>query len=102
MSAYIKLSTLEYPRHEGDIRIEYPDIREDQTGSTFPCPDTYALVTWVDNPTVRHDERYYEGLPELVDGTWRMTWLVRPATQEEQDALINDLDAPGSTPDVIE
>ena len=69
MSAYIKLSTLEYPRHEGDIRVDHPEI-----GAEFVCPFTYAPVEWVDAP--QYDlatQRVSEGAPELVDGKWRMT-----------------------------
>jgi hypothetical protein len=44
MIAYIRLSNLEHPLHEGDIRLEHPEITEDQTGDTFPCPPTYAMI----------------------------------------------------------
>jgi hypothetical protein len=109
MSAYIKLSTLEYPRHEGDIRLEHSEILESQTGDTFPCPLTYALVTPTQppsfNPTV---SKCIEGAPVQVEDAWQMTWVVVPLTQEEldfyaqQDAAFNLLDKPGSVPDVIE
>jgi len=72
MSAYIKLSTLEYPRHVGDIAID-PDGESD-----------YANVEWVDPPV--HDiktQLCMESTPEQIDGVWRMTWTVRSLTQEE-------------------
>ena len=70
MTAYIKLSTNEYPRHAGDIAI-------DPTGE-------YAIVQWVDRPTFdRETQRCVEGVPEQIDGQWRMTWIVRDATPEE-------------------
>lgn len=111
MSAYIKLATLEYPRYEGDIRLEHPEIAEDQTGETFVCPATYAAVEWVDAP--QYDlaaQRVDQGAPEFVDGKWRMTWTVRQAMQEEIDALAEankppphmDTTQPGTAPDVIE
>lgn len=84
MTAYIKLSTLEFPRHEGDIRLEYPEITQEQTGDSFPCPDTYALVNWVEPPA--HDaklQRCAPGQPVNESGTWRITWVVRDATPEE-------------------
>ena len=68
MSAYIKLLTLEYPKHEGDIRLEHPEIHEDQTGETFPCPETYAPVIWVNPPTITETQRCHEGAPELLNG----------------------------------
>jgi hypothetical protein len=84
MSAYIKLSTLEYPRHEGDIRDEHPEIREDQTGDTFPCPSTYALVEWTDCPDFNFDRQVaYELPPVQVDGKWKMVWAVRDLTPQE-------------------
>jgi hypothetical protein len=108
MSAYIKLATGEYPRFEGDIRLEYPEITEDQTWPNFPCPDTYAPVQWVDEPVVDPaTQTYAEGPPELVDGTWYMTWVVRNWTQEELDqiaaniAAAGDVNGPGTAPDVV-
>ena len=79
MSAYIKLSTLEYPRHEGDIRIEYPDM-----GEEFSCPNSYALVEWVDAPTIDHSTQLaYEAPPQLINGAWTMVWAVRDLTADE-------------------
>ena len=70
MTAYIKLSTNEYPRHDGDIAL-------DPTGE-------YAAVQWVDAPDFNcATQRCGEGLPEQVNGQWRMTWIVRDATSEE-------------------
>jgi hypothetical protein len=87
MPAYIKLSTQEYPRFEGDIRNEHPEISEDQTWPDFPCPPDYEYVNWVDPPYVEAPLQYaYEGKPELVDGQWYMTWFVGEMTQEEWDA----------------
>lgn len=72
MTAYIKLSTLEYPRHIGDIEID--------------TDKNYAQVEWVDMPEFdKAIQRCYEGVPVEVDGVWRMTWIVRDATQEEID-----------------
>jgi hypothetical protein len=117
MSAYIRLTDKAYPRHEGDIRNEHPEITEDQTGDTFPCPDDYALVQWVYPPSTNPPLEYaYEGPPEQVDGQWRMTWIIGTRTQEEWDAMLAEveriknpqppgidpkrLEQPGSAPDV--
>jgi hypothetical protein len=87
MSAYIKLSTLEYPRHEGDIRIEHPDIREDQTWPNFPCPDTYALVTPIQIPSYNEETQCVEELqPIQIEGVWTQQFLVRDLTAEELEA----------------
>ena len=108
MSAYIKLSTLEYPRHEGDIRLEHPEILESQTGETFPCPSTYAFVQWVDAPEFNNEtQTAYEIAPVNNNGTWSMVWAVRDLTQEEIDFRNNppesfpNLNQSGSQPDVI-
>jgi hypothetical protein len=85
MSAYIKLSTLEYPRYEGDIRSEHPDITEDQTWPNFPCPDTYAVVTQTSMPVVGAGQVCFETEPVQIDGVWTQTWGVRDLTQEEID-----------------
>lgn len=72
MTAYIKLSTNEYPRHVGDIAL-------DPEGQ-------YALVEWTDPPEFDQvTQRCGEGPPVNDNGTWRMTWVVRQATQDEID-----------------
>ena len=87
MSAYIKLSTLEYPRHEGDIRIEHPNIREDQTYPNFPCPNTYALVTPIQIPSYNDETQCVEELqPIQIEGVWTQQFLVRDLTAEELEA----------------
>lgn len=75
MSAYIKLSTLEYPLHVGDIAI-------DPAGA-----DDYAHVEWVDKPAFdRTQQLCVEGAPEKVGDIWRMTWVVRDKTPAELEA----------------
>ena len=87
MSAYIKLSTLEYPRYEGDIRLEYRDIREDQTWPNFPCPDTYALVTPIQFPSYNEETQCVEEIaPVQIEGVWTQQFLVRDLTTEELEA----------------
>lgn len=69
MTAYIKLSTLEYPRHIGDIEID-----EDKN---------YAQVEWVDRPDYDPlTQQCHEGLPILENDVWRMTWVVDNLPQE--------------------
>jgi len=88
MSIYIKLLTLEYPRHEGDIRLEYPEILETQTGDDFPCPSTYAKVEWVDPPEINpNTQKYFELSPTQVGGIWTIVWGVKDLTDEEKEDL---------------
>lgn len=72
MTAYIKLSTNEYPRHPGDIAL-------DPAGAA-----DYAVVSWVDNPAIdTATQRCYEGAPIQENGEWKMTWVVQDSTPEE-------------------
>jgi hypothetical protein len=72
MTAYIKLSTNEYPRHVGDIEI-------DPAGAA-----DYALVQWVDQPAFDYaTQRCQEISPVQENGAWKMAWVVRSATPEE-------------------
>jgi hypothetical protein len=77
---YIKLATGEYPRHQGDVRLEYPEM-----GEPFVLPDTYAHVQGTPEPEVTDAQRVVEILPIQVNGQWFMQWMVRDATQQELD-----------------
>lgn len=110
MTAYIKLETLEYPRYEGDIRLEHPEITEDQTGDTFPCPDTYARVSERAPPEFDSaTQTIYQIQPIFEDGVWHTVWEVHTFTPEELAEIEKnkpkqkqqDLSLPGSAPDVI-
>jgi hypothetical protein len=81
---YIKLSTLEYPLYEGDIRLEHPEITEDQTYPDFPIPDTYAVVNVPDTPDYDSSKQtIYQSAPEQVNGVWSVQWIIRDLTTEE-------------------
>ncbi len=85
MTCYIKLSTLEYPRYEGDIRLEYEEIPENLTGDNFPCPDTYARV-YGEIPVFNNDLfKLTVGAPERVNGVWNLMYTIVPLTQKELD-----------------
>lgn len=87
MISYIKLSTLEFPRHEGDIRLEHPEILESQTGDTFPCPSTYAPVSYVESPEIGDNQTLEQ--PQAIQdesGNWILSWPVRDLTSEEIQA----------------
>jgi hypothetical protein len=77
MTAYINLTTNEYPRHVGDIELDPVGI------------ENYAQVTWVNKPDYNTElQRCYEGEPMQINSVWYMTWIVRDATQEEIE-LVN-------------
>jgi hypothetical protein len=108
MSIYIKLSTLEFPRYEGDIRIDHPEITEDQTGDTFPCPDTYAKVRIGTYPTIDNDTQYVEyDTPAFINGEWVSEYKVINMSQEfidevkKQKEKTSPLMKSGKVPNVI-
>ena len=108
MKAYIKLSTLEYPLYQGDIRLEHPEI-----GEIFVCPDTYAEVLHTNPPDVEDcTEIFFPKQPELINGQWTTVWGVRNITPEEiemakklseqsKSRFKPDINKSGSAPDVI-
>ena len=94
---YIKLSTLEFPRYEGDIRLDHRDILESQTGDTFPCPSTYAPVAYVEAPEIDYQTQMTEMIAPIQDesGNWKMAWTIRDLTSEvieSTKALMLELD----------
>jgi hypothetical protein len=118
---YLKLSTMEYPRFEGDIRLEYPEIAEDQTGDSFPCPDTYVKVQFASPPKFDVEQHQYlkELPPQQIDGVWTQIFQINVYTEEELLQIaeyekeakkmqnefapkhVKDLNNPGSAPNVI-
>ena len=87
--AYIKLATGEYPRYEGDIRNEHPEI-----GAEFKCPDTYAWVEWVDPPVIRpREDVREETAPEFVDGKWQRAWTKKTLLGKEREDYAKLMDA---------
>lgn len=88
MKAYIKLETGAYPLFEGDIRLEHPEITEDQTYPNFPCPPTYAMVEPLPLPEYDPEtQTLVSGVPEIVDGKWVVQFTVRALTQEDFDNI---------------
>lgn len=83
MTTYIKLSTLEYPLHEGDIRLAHPDIPEHLTHPNFPCPDDYAEVVAV-LPEHNSETHYVQELaPKQINGIWQAQFAVTAFTQTQ-------------------
>lgn len=100
---YIKLSTLEYPRHQGDIRLEYPNM-----GEEFICPEDYALVHVEPIPEYDGTISVFEYNPPFEqNGKWVQNGQIRLRTEEEQAefekqmAALKPLEAKGTEPNVI-
>jgi len=86
MFAYIKLSTLEYPVHEGDIRIEHPEIDPGLTGELFPLLSGYALVEQTPPPEFDGSvEKCEQDAPVELNGTWTCAWKIVPLSEDEKE-----------------
>lgn len=109
--AYLKISTLEYPLHEGDIRLKHPEI-----GEEFVLPDDYVDIEYVPHPDFDHElQSITEIAPILIDGKWTMRWQVnqipddviafRKLQAEERERAFKEklerLKLEGREPDVI-
>jgi hypothetical protein len=113
MSAYINTKTLEYPLHEGDIRLIHEDIPEELTGSTFPKIEGFAKVTLLPEPTYNPETHLALALPpQCINGKWYVDWSdPTPYTQAELEARtlliakhtspVEGLNASGEVPNVI-
>lgn len=82
MDAYIKISTMEYPRFIGDIQNEFPDWTENQ-----PLPSDWNYLTYLAQPELQEYQICEVLQPEQQnDGTWIIKWgNIRDMTQEEID-----------------
>jgi hypothetical protein len=83
--AYIQLSDSEYPVFEGILRLRFPNIKEDQTGETLPCPEGYAPVYETEPPAL--DEALFalvEKPPKQINGVWKRQWEYRELNAEER------------------
>lgn len=92
MHIYINEQTHEYPILEGDIRIKYPNIPEESTGDSFPCPEGFAKVVWVSPPSYNEIEQHLVSLPpECVDGIWHPRWEVKENSLDLKIQLNNQV-----------
>jgi hypothetical protein len=71
MSAYVKLSTMEFPRYIGDIEIDPAGMVD------------YAVVVDTPPPNIDYERETLEyGVPEQRDNVWYVTWVVNPYPDE--------------------
>lgn len=108
---YVKLDTMEYSLHEGDIRIEHPEIPEALTGDDFPVPNGYARINVAVRPEVPNTQYVVEGPLHEVDGEWYIDWIINDYTPEQLAEITelnrarigrSNIDANGAAPNVIE
>jgi len=77
---YINLLTLEFPRYEGDIRLDHPEI-----GEEFICPSTYAPVTVSPEPVIdTQNQKLQFGSPYENNGQWIVDLVIVDLTDEEK------------------
>ena len=87
---YLKLDTMEYPLHEGDIRLLHPEILESQTGSNFPLPLGYVEVKYVPPPLQTATHIADSAVPVFKGKEWVLSWNLRFITDEDRrDISIN-------------
>lgn len=100
--SYLKLSTMKYPLYEGDIRLEHPEISEDQTGDTFPILDDYVKVQYTERPAYDWNTQQVElKFPVNKDGIWYTNWVVKPLSAhqiERRKSKDNSTPSDGGTP----
>ena len=101
---------MEFPLHEGDIRLKHPEIKDDQTGDAFPCPEDYAIVKEIPLPNFDPTKQKCNLIfPIEINGIWTMQFSICDLTQEEIDeneqsklnSLPEVLRKKGSTPNAI-
>jgi len=84
MSSYINIHSLAYPFYEGDIRLLHPEIREDQTGDTFPCPPEFALIEDTAPPIYDGNTHWVQkSMPFNINGVWKYQWSIIELTAEQ-------------------
>ena len=71
MSAYIDLTTNDYPLYIGDIEL------------LGGLSERFASVQETPQPETSNEIISYEGKPEFIDGIWKRTWITRALTAEE-------------------
>jgi hypothetical protein len=70
-------SNNEYPRHIGDILIDYPDY------DGVNLPDGWHKVEPTEPPVLELNQVLEETYPKLVNGAYVQSWSVRAMTAEE-------------------
>lgn len=107
---YIKNNDPSRWYHEGDIRLDYPEIKEEQTGDTFPILDGYEPL--YEPATPEFDEKtqtVQEITPVKIDGKWQRQFTVRDYSPEELKAIAEEMASrpsnvtkkPGAKPNAV-
>jgi len=108
MSNYVHIETGAYPIHQGDIRLEYPEI-----GIDFVCPAEYALVEETTPPPFDELTQRLSVDAQRDGDHWFMVWTVEQKSLQEIEDLrfaiesrnnpqSRNTNLPGGVPDVIQ
>lgn len=73
---YLNINTNDYPRYDGDLELLGWKLGD-------PLPEDWVEVIQDPTPVVAEDEIYVIQVPQLVNGVWKATWLIRKMTAEE-------------------
>lgn len=73
---------MEYPLYEGDIRLDFPEISEKETGDTFQLPDGYVKVLMTEPPPPTDTHVYEQELPVFDGHNWVTSWVAREITNK--------------------
>jgi hypothetical protein len=75
--AYLRLSDMMFPLFEGDIRLIHPDIEESLTGDSFPCPENFKAVYYIEEPEYNKDtHKAVISTAEFINCIWQVKWDV--------------------------
>ena len=77
-------STGQYPIHEGDIRLLYPEM-----GEVFILPEEYAAIQTDAWPETQENYKVVVLPLEIRDGGYFQKFEVRPCTEEELTDIAN-------------
>lgn len=73
-----------------DVRAEFPDTSFPQDLSAADLSDMGVFsVQPVASPDVLWTQIVFEGEPQLVNGAWVQSWVVRDATDAEKSAMVD-------------
>jgi hypothetical protein len=77
MTAFINITTLEYPLHVGDLEPAFSGEIEN-----FLIPEGFAIVREVQPPEHGEDQYVAEVAPEEIDGVWVQRFEIREVSEE--------------------
>lgn len=75
---YLNTRSNKFPIFQDDIKTYYPSWSEENK-----IPNHFVEVQETDAPDFNFNQKLEYGIPELVDGKYKVTWLVTDLTPAE-------------------